>query len=224
MPRPVTPSGYTSGAEVRASCDSLLCRQVVQKRIGPEIIIAARRRIPVHFWHYKAIQLVAFERERQMKRGCRTIVVLDGGCDRDLIYDDLGNALRKIRIDLGITIDFGQTMPLQDKGKRCALADIRYRDGEPGTLLYVKPLILGDEPPDVAAYKAANQDFPHQSTGDQWFDESQFESYRMHGAYTMEKLCPGGAVDFRDFVRKILRDHLHIPESQWPAEFLEPHT
>src|ERR1700680_2755383 len=44
-----------SFAEVRASCDSLLCRQVVEKRMGPEIIVTARRRIAVHFWQFEAI-------------------------------------------------------------------------------------------------------------------------------------------------------------------------
>lgn len=148
-----------------------------------------------------------------VRRGCRTIVVLDGGCDRDFIYDDLGNALRKIRIDLGITIDFGQTMPLQDKKKRCALADIQYKDGEAGKLLYIKPIILGGEPPDVAAYKAAHQDFPHQSTADQWFDESQTESYRMLGLYTIHELCGRQKVQsLSALIDHVRSTYLEIPE------------
>ena len=31
--------------------------------------------------------------------------------------------------------------------------------------------------------------FPHQSTGDQWFSESQFESYRALGSYTVSQIC-----------------------------------
>ena len=38
-------------------------------------------------------------------------------------------------------------------------------------------------------YKESNKDFPQQSTGDQFFDEPQFESYRMLGAYIMNRLC-----------------------------------
>ena len=30
--------------------------------------------------------------------------------------------------------------------------------------------------------------FPHESTGDQWFSESQFESYRMLGLHTVERI------------------------------------
>ena len=62
-----------------------------------------------------------------VRRRCRYIVVLDAGCDRDFHYDDLGNALRKIRIDLRIPIDFDEvTRPLKERRKRCAVGTIRY--------------------------------------------------------------------------------------------------
>ena len=41
-----------------------------------------------------------------IRRGCRNIVVIDSGCDPNFIYKDLVNALRKIRIDLNIPIEF----------------------------------------------------------------------------------------------------------------------
>jgi hypothetical protein len=128
-------------------------------------------------------------------RGCKRIVVLDSGCDPNYIYEDLGNALRKIRIDMGVPIDFDDAFlkPLRDRQKRCALATIRYSavnaDHEDGTLVYVKPMITGNEPPDVATYQASHKAFPHQSTGDQWYDESQTESYRMLGLHTVQDMC-----------------------------------
>ena len=67
-------------------------------------------------------------------------------------------------------------------GRYCAVATIRYPDGRDGVLLYIKPGILGDEPRDVIQYAIANPAFPHQSTLDQLFDESQFESYRGSGS------------------------------------------
>ena len=43
-------------------------------------------------------------------------------------------------------------------------------------------MVRGDEPAaDVVAYKRAHDDFPAQSTAEQWFDESQFEAYRRLG-------------------------------------------
>jgi hypothetical protein len=34
---------------------------------------------------------------------------------------------------------------------------------------------------DLVGYKKANEDFPDQSTADQWFSEPQFEAYRELG-------------------------------------------
>jgi hypothetical protein len=48
-------------------------------------------------------------------------------------------------------------------------------------MLYIKSSLTGDESPDILSYAAREKAFPHQSTGDQWFNESQFESYRMLG-------------------------------------------
>jgi len=132
-----------------------------------------------------------------VRRRCRTIVVLDGGCDPDFHYDDLGNALRKIRIDLRVPIDFDEalTRPLKDRKKRCAVGTIRYSEvdgpGTDGQLVYVKPMLLRNEGPDVASYAAAHPAFPHQGTGNQWFDESQTESYRSLGLRTVDDMCDG---------------------------------
>ncbi len=130
-----------------------------------------------------------------VRRRCRTVLVVDGGCDRELLLGDLGNALRKIRIDFGVPIDFlpGQLQALTERRARRAVATIRYSatdtEASDGLLVYVKPILLGTEPPDVRSYAAANPDFPHQSTADQSFDESQTESYRQLGVETIREVC-----------------------------------
>ena len=43
------------------------------------------------------------------------IVVVDAGCDPDLAFEDLGNAVRKIYIDLGIRITFKDLGSLADR-------------------------------------------------------------------------------------------------------------
>ena len=67
----------------------------------------------------------------------------------------------------------------------CAVGTINYGDvdpdGKPVTLIYLKPAISGDEPCDVFNYARTSTDFPHETTADQWFSESQFESYRVLG-------------------------------------------
>ncbi len=139
----------------------------------------------------------------------RFIVVSDAGCDEKCSLEDLGNAIRKIRIDLGIPIDFpsgfniharSHKLPVGD-GQYWALGRIHYSavdslidgsedqpDTTDGILLYIKPGIYGNEPRDVFNYAATNSAFPHESTADQFFTESQFESYRVLGLHVLETI------------------------------------
>ena len=58
-------------------------------------------------------------------RRCRLIVVSDASDDADFQFDNLGNAVKKIRIDFGIPIEFKsmQIFPRKDKkkGAFCAI-------------------------------------------------------------------------------------------------------
>jgi hypothetical protein len=62
----------------------------------------------------------------------------------------------------------------------------------PGWLLYIKPEYHGDEPAHIRSYAIAHKTFPHETTANQWFSESQFESYRSLGAHVAELICSGG--------------------------------
>ena len=133
-----------------------------------------------------------------IRRRCRVIVVSDAACDPNCAFEDLGNAARKIYIDLGVNIDF-ESLDLTPRqappkaGPYCALGRITYPGSTvPGWLLYVKPGYHGDEPAHIRSYAIAHDTFPHESTANQWFSESQFESYRSLGAHTAERICSGG--------------------------------
>ena len=43
-----------------------------------------------------------------VRRRCRFILIADAGCDPTYAFADLGNAVRKIAIDLGVPIRFGR--------------------------------------------------------------------------------------------------------------------
>jgi len=161
-------------------------------------------------------------------RRCHYIIVSDGGQDPECSYADLGEAVRKIRIDFGIPIEFGPMSiyprsaidTLKTPGHNCAIGRIRYSvvDGDnarDGIIVYIKPACYGDEPRDIYEYFKTNPTFPHESTSDQFFSESQFESYRMLGAYTMGKLCADCQGDFDSFIRYILKHHLDIEAPDW---------
>jgi hypothetical protein len=125
-------------------------------------------------------------------RRCRCILVSDAGCDEKIEFQDLGNAIRKIRIDLGIdiTITLDRLKPLGQNGRsngHYAVGTIHYTRVDYGTsdgiLIYLKPSLTGNEPVDVLEYAAHHRQFPHEPTADQFFDEAQFESYRRLGEH-----------------------------------------
>ena len=122
-----------------------------------------------------------------VRRRCRFIVCVDAGADRARNFADLGNAVQKCRVDFGanILIDVSALRPGPDgRSERCcAVGTIEYRNGQIGTLLYLKPSLTGAEHADVAHYASAHPSFPHESTADQYFDEKQFESYRRLGEH-----------------------------------------
>jgi hypothetical protein len=167
-------------------------------------------------------------------RRCHYIVVSDGGEDPECSFADLGEAVRKIRIDFGIPIEFDKMTiyprsaidTLKAPGHNCAIGRILYSavdgDAPDGVIVYIKPECYGDEPRDIYEYFKTNPTFPHESTADQFFSESQFESYRMLGAYTMGKLCTDCDGDFRAFICGILKNHLQ-PEVTpvWLAGLLQ---
>jgi len=113
-----------------------------------------------------------------VRRRCACIVAIDAGQDGAGQFDDLGNAIRKCYADFGVVIDIRG----EDLGNGyVAVGRIHYPDAPTADLLYIKPRLVGGEPADLLNYKLTNPGFPHQSTADQWFDESQFESYRKLG-------------------------------------------
>ena len=126
-------------------------------------------------------------------------MVSDAGCDPTCSFEDLGNAVRKIFIDFGVSIEFEkleiqarQTPPAP--GLRFAIGSIKYPGSNRlGWLLYLKPTYQGTERADVRSYATGHPTFPHESTTDQWFSESQLESYRALGASITEYICSGGA-------------------------------
>ncbi|MBW8329716.1 MAG: hypothetical protein K0M48_11365 [Thiobacillus sp.] len=120
-----------------------------------------------------------------VRRRCTCIVAIDTGEDGKSHFEDLGNAIRKCYADFGVVID----VHAEDlKSGYSAVGRVFYpaREDSPeqpfeGCLIYIKPNLTGTEPADLLNYKCTHPGFPHESTADQWFDESQFESYRKLG-------------------------------------------
>ena len=127
-----------------------------------------------------------------VRRHCRYIIMSDCTADPEVAFDDFGSTARRIREDLGaeIEIDLNPLKPGADGFSRqhAVVGTIDYGWFDKGTLVYIKPSLTGTEPADIRQYKSRNQAFPHEGTGDQFYDEAQWESYRRLGVQTAREV------------------------------------
>jgi len=147
-----------------------------------------------HFENLAAYELV--------KRRCRVIIISDAECDPDLKFEGLGTLIRMCEVDFGakILLDVGAIRPGSGSTwsrNRCAAGRIVYGPGIPdGILIYLKASMTGHEDTSILQYKASHTDFPHETTGDQFYGEDQFESYRHLGrAVALHAFDPVGDED-----------------------------
>ncbi|MDH5762315.1 MAG: patatin-like phospholipase family protein [Nitrospinota bacterium] len=150
------------------------------------------------------------------RRRLKTIFIIDAGMDSTYTFEDLGNALEKARVDFGITVELKDLDKLVPPNKKSSaptnasphassgfvVGTISYPklpDNHPnnasietekfhGNLIYIKTTYMEGLPKDVVAYKNLNPLFPDQPTSDQFFDEKQFEAYRMLGHFIGDKM------------------------------------
>jgi hypothetical protein len=134
--------------------------------------------------------------------------VSDAGQDPACSFEDLGNAIRRVRVDFGGPVEFAQRFRILPRspsavGAYCAVGKVRYSavdataPEEDSDLIYIKPALdcgAGPDPCDVYSYKVASEEFPHEATADQWFSEAQFERYRAPGSCLISLVGQKGPV------------------------------
>jgi hypothetical protein len=122
-----------------------------------------------------------------IRRRCRVIIAIDAEQDGAFSFVSLGDLVRFARIDraVNIEIDVSDIRPDKDGISKChaAFGRIDYGRGAYGWLIYIKSSLTGREDESVRKYRAVQKAFPHHSTGDQFFDEEQFEAYRALGTH-----------------------------------------
>ncbi|OPY64694.1 MAG: Patatin-like phospholipase [Syntrophorhabdus sp. PtaU1.Bin050] len=133
-----------------------------------------------------------------VKRRCRYIIVCDASADPDYTFEDLGKVIEKVRIDFGAKIDIDITLlkAIRKKEKISPMAyvagEITYADETRADLIYVNSTLIEDLPEDIYTYQKQNPSFPDQGTGDQFFNERQFEAYRELGFQIGRRLVARG--------------------------------
>lgn len=156
-----------------------------------------------HFENCAAYELI----RRRLKR----IVVADCGADPQYGFEDLANLVLKARLDFAAEITllgaedldrlwvassrlralFAAPSQMEDRsGPGLLLARVAYPDDPvPGWMVIVKPRLPAELPVDLSNYALNEERFPQQSTLDQFYDESQWESMRKLGRLQGEQLA-----------------------------------
>ncbi|MFN0193041.1 MAG: hypothetical protein ACKVP5_13870, partial [Aestuariivirga sp.] len=138
-----------------------------------------------------------------LRRRCRVIIAVDAEADPEMNFPAFVKLQRYARIDLGIRITLkwdkirSTSLAAQTgkatlaAGPHCAIGRIDYSETETGVLIYVKSSVSGDENDYITDYNRRFEPFPHETTGDQFFSEEQFEVYRALGFHMMKGLFMG---------------------------------
>jgi hypothetical protein len=140
-----------------------------------------------------------------VRRRLDLILVVDAEQDRAISLSALVSSANRIKEDFGVSIGFldakgperllGKATDRYPSGVTIAkspfvVVAISYPElpgeagrppvspGKQGVLIYIKSTMVTGLEFSTEGYRAANPDFPHQSTVDQFFDPDQFEAYR----------------------------------------------
>lgn len=144
------------------------------------------------------------------RRRVEVIFAIDAEQDNDIAMPGLLNAVRRVRDDFNTEIKLENGLdrlsanqeldyPANARVSRFPflVAEIDYGPAPKaipkaptrGVLIYVKASLLNGLDALLKEYRARYPDFPHQSTGDQFFDAEQFDAYRELGFYCAQEVC-----------------------------------
>jgi hypothetical protein len=133
-----------------------------------------------------------------VRRRVKYIIACDAGADPEYGFSDFANMVEKCRVDFGVQIEMSNYTGIgpDDKTRlsptHVAVGLIHYLPQSaaeaaygtaPGVLLYIKSSLTGDEPAQVLGQRSPGSQFPHDTTLNQFFEETRFEAYRSLGEH-----------------------------------------
>jgi hypothetical protein len=152
--------------------------------------------------HYENLGLVELVRHR-----CRTIFCIDASGDTPPFPQTLNQAIALAWEELGVKVCLEGSLdlvpgsaeplapenPLKGLSERLSATAVAkgtitypepFEDGsDKGTLIFAKALLTPGMSAELLAYAQAEEIFPRDSTGDQWFSADQFDAYQSLGRY-----------------------------------------
>lgn len=142
-----------------------------------------------------------------VRRRCELIIISDVDMDPRYEFGDLINAIGKCEVDFGakIVIDTDPLLPTSAAHYsrtpfvvgRISYGPSQHRPNvKEGFLLYIKTAVTGSNSSLVRDYDRRNRAFPHEPTANQWFDQDQFEAYRLLGLENTTMLLEAFTQDY----------------------------
>ncbi|MGW7679147.1 hypothetical protein ACWGID_00255 [Kribbella sp. NPDC054772] len=152
--------------------------------------------------HYDNLGLVEALRRRPAQ-----VIVIDASNDVEDRFTALAEATATARMDHGIEIDIDPSpmirgsKPRADRAWAYGIATHPVEDGEDKPykteIFFVKAVLAGHLDWDLEQYSVEHADFPRRTTGDQFYDEWDFEAYRSLGYALTESLTDHHRVQAR---------------------------
>lgn len=143
--------------------------------------------------HYDNLGLV-----EALRREPAQVIVIDASNDAEDRFNALGEAIATARMDHGIRIELDPEPMSRGEKSRAdrawtyGVATHPLKEGEEKPykteIFFLKAVLAGRLGWDLEQYAASHSDFPRRSTGDQFYDEWDFEAYRDLGYVLAESL------------------------------------
>ena len=133
-----------------------------------------------------------------LQRRCRVIIASDASADTTMSSTEISAAIRQIYTDENVKVEMNLSL-LRDKDDpekepKPVVGKVHYPDSPyDGWIIYVRARLLDDSrlDPVVVNYHWRSEDFPNESTADQFFSDEQFEAYRSLGSCIANTAAPG---------------------------------
>ncbi|MBI4281955.1 MAG: hypothetical protein HY672_00495 [Chloroflexi bacterium] len=159
-----------------------------------------------------------------LKRRCKYILAVDASAD----IGNLATVARLARIDLGVQIDinleplkYGSPAKLSEQAfvvGRVKYSSVQDDSETDGVLVWIPTVMTRGQKPDVVRYAEEDSVFPFHPTGDQFYDQVQFEAYRQLGHTAVGIAFPDRLVEKEPITRGSLEQVLEDMLKQAPTQ------